>query len=326
MKGKKLILLLTALVVVLAAAIAVVIIKRTDERKAHIVLAVADGYVYNPSMNSTIVNSLTRRIENAGAKAQRIEVSETGGVDIVAEDVADVALLAAMLEPEGRLEFRRGVNSDLMPSLLQAIDSIDCTEYDPTGSQPKLADWMWVYENDAKDVFGKETLTYTDREGPELGIFSVADTAAVNAILDAASKRGELPSDIDFAWALMPDMTTEGQFVKLNCVYADRLLDGSYVTKAEALESMGQNVINIEMDADGAHMWKNITDQSIGQPIAILVDGKFVSAPVVNDVIEGGRSQITGSFTTEEAAAIASAVGAPANAVGMRVVEAAYVK
>ena len=48
--------------------------------------------------------------------------------------------------------------------------------------------------------------------------------------------------------------------------------------------------------------------KNIGKTISITLDGEVISAPTVNSVIPGGRGQITGSFTTEEAQTLASLI------------------
>ena len=64
----------------------------------------------------------------------------------------------------------------------------------------------------------------------------------------------------------------------------------------------------MEMNQAGATEWATITEKSAkeGIPIAIVLDGIVYSAPVANEKIEGGNSQITGSFTVEEAQDLAN--------------------
>ena len=53
--------------------------------------------------------------------------------------------------------------------------------------------------------------------------------------------------------------------------------------------------IDIQFDDEGTRIWKRVTAQNIGRPLAIVVDGVVLSAPYVNSAIEGGRAQITGA-------------------------------
>ncbi len=62
----------------------------------------------------------------------------------------------------------------------------------------------------------------------------------------------------------------------------------------------------MNMKPEAAKQWARITAANIEKQVAIVLDGQVYSAPRVNSVIEGGRSQITGNFTTEEAKDLAN--------------------
>ena len=55
------------------------------------------------------------------------------------------------------------------------------------------------------------------------------------------------------------------------------------------------------MNAEGAKAWARLTKENIGKAVAIVLDDMVYSAPNVQVEITGGRSQITGHFTPEEA-------------------------
>ena len=56
----------------------------------------------------------------------------------------------------------------------------------------------------------------------------------------------------------------------------------------------------MKMNTDGARKWASLTEQNVGHAIAIVLDGLVYSAPNVNGKIDGGSSQITGHFTTND--------------------------
>ena len=68
-------------------------------------------------------------------------------------------------------------------------------------------------------------------------------------------------------------------------------------------------VVSLEFNREGAKKFAQATEEHLGQPIVIVLDGQILSAPVVQDVITGGKAQITG---------IASAADAQRIAVGLR--------
>jgi len=60
------------------------------------------------------------------------------------------------------------------------------------------------------------------------------------------------------------------------------------------------------MNANGAKLWKKITEDNKGNSIAIVLDNLVYSYPVVNEAIPNGRSSITGAFSLEEAKDLAN--------------------
>jgi SecD/SecF fusion protein len=66
----------------------------------------------------------------------------------------------------------------------------------------------------------------------------------------------------------------------------------------------------MQMNHRGTKLWKRITSLNIGNPIAISMDNKIYSAPVVNCEIPNGASQISGNFSKEEADDLVNALSA----------------
>ena len=88
-------------------------------------------------------------------------------------------------------------------------------------------------------------------------------------------------------------------------------LDGSYVTDAAVgYDQLGNWIINIQMNADGSYIWEQLTEevyQNNGN-IAVAVDNYVYMAPsVFTGPISGGKTQISGNFTEEEAMDLANA-------------------
>jgi len=59
--------------------------------------------------------------------------------------------------------------------------------------------------------------------------------------------------------------------------------------------------VSITFDKTGARQFGKITGANVGKRLAIVLDGVVYSAPVIREKISGGRAQITGAFTDEEA-------------------------
>lgn len=61
-----------------------------------------------------------------------------------------------------------------------------------------------------------------------------------------------------------------------------------------------QPIVNFRFDSAGAKRFGRATQANVGRPFAIVLDGKVVSAPVIQEAILGGSGQISGQFTVQE--------------------------
>jgi SecD/SecF fusion protein len=89
--------------------------------------------------------------------------------------------------------------------------------------------------------------------------------------------------------------------------------------------SMGQAIVELEMNSKGARTFARVTAANIGKYLAIVLDSTVYSAPVIRSKIPSGRAQIEGSFTMEEAKNLsvvlrAGALPAPVKIVEQRIV------
>lgn len=80
-------------------------------------------------------------------------------------------------------------------------------------------------------------------------------------------------------------------------------LTGRYLSKAtlEFNQTTGEPTVSLQFNDAGSALFEKITRENIGKPVAIFLDGEVISAPTVNDTITGGKAQITGNFTPQEA-------------------------
>jgi len=86
-----------------------------------------------------------------------------------------------------------------------------------------------------------------------------------------------------------------------------------------------QTIVSFNLDRVGAKRFSKATTQGVGQQLAIILDGKIISAPRVSEPIIGGSGQITGDFTFQSATDLAlllrsGALPAPMNIIEERTV------
>ncbi|MGP1450781.1 MAG: protein translocase subunit SecD [Wolinella sp.] len=87
------------------------------------------------------------------------------------------------------------------------------------------------------------------------------------------------------------------------------IIDGSMLTDARvAYDQNNQPVINFTLDSQGAKIFGDFSGKNIGNRMAIVLDNKVYSAPVIRERIGGGSGQISGGFSVNEASDIAIAL------------------
>lgn len=99
-------------------------------------------------------------------------------------------------------------------------------------------------------------------------------------------------------------------------------LTGKYLEKAElGFDQVTRSpLVVLEFDKEGTEMFEELTEKNLGRYLAIYIDGEMVSSPVVQNVISGGKAQISGEFTLEEARSLARNLNAGALPVPIEII------
>ena len=101
------------------------------------------------------------------------------------------------------------------------------------------------------------------------------------------------------------------------------LLTGEYLTDARVQidSQFNESYISINFDKKGARIFERITEENVKKRLAIVLDNKVYSAPVIQEKITGGEARITGNFTTEEARDLAIVLRAGALPAPVEIIE-----
>ncbi|WP_256808223.1 preprotein translocase subunit SecD [Bradyrhizobium sp. Bra64] len=93
----------------------------------------------------------------------------------------------------------------------------------------------------------------------------------------------------------------------LYLVARDSALDGDDISYAAPGFASGTKdpIASFRFNGRGTRRFAHVTEENIGRPFAIVLDGKVISAPVIREPITGGSGQISGNFTLEEANSVA---------------------
>ena len=104
---------------------------------------------------------------------------------------------------------------------------------------------------------------------------------------------------------------------RLGGIKGDQLTDA----RQSYEQQTNQPVVSITFDQQGGAKFAKLTTENVNRPFAIILDGKVLSAPNINEPILGGSAQISGSFTVETANQLAIALRSGALPVDLKVIE-----
>ncbi|HMU12722.1 MAG: protein translocase subunit SecDF [Bacteroidetes bacterium] len=136
-----------------------------------------------------------------------------------------------------------------------------------------------------------------------LGYCRVIDTTKVNAMLRRVTVQSPDPSyGIRLAWSSKAERSTGAnsiEFLTLRALKVPRdgkpRIDGRFIIDArQDFDPLkGDPVVGMDMNDDGARIWKQMTGENVGKAIAITLDDAVVSAPAPSEEIPNGSSRIT---------------------------------
>lgn len=135
--------------------------------------------------------------------------------------------------------------------------------------------------------------------------------------------KGRIPPGDEILYQVKRDPET-GKEIKIPFLLKKRtLLTGAYITDARVQIDPRTNepYVLLTFDSRGARIFARITGENIKKRLAIILDKKVYSAPVIQDKITGGRAQITGAFSMQEAHDLAIVLRAGALPAPVKVVE-----
>lgn len=253
---------------------------------------------------SSSTNVLRTRIDQFGVVAPNIqELEKDGQILLELPGVKEHDRVRELLKSSANLEFYETTPVNDIAPMLQALDNALRT--DSTGNGKGLFDYFVQVGNPYNPInVGSATETARD---------------TINAILASNVAKGILPSNLKLAWEFKPEIvqvddSVRGkrnlsiyQLVALKTSNGKPALSGDVITSATSdYDAMTGNYVSMNMKPEAARQWARITAANLNKPVAIVLDNQVYSSPNVNSVIEGGRSQITGNFTTDEAKDLAN--------------------
>ena len=169
-------------------------------------------------------------------------------------------------------------------------------------------------------------------QSPQLGFAKANDTARVNKIVNE-HKEKLMMENVKFVWSAK-EMKFQDNDTLYYTMYALQIPDdgkarvgGSDIDKARVSvdPNDGSIGVSVSMNSRGAEEWGDMTAENVGNFIAITMDEKVFSAPVINGPIRGGETLISGGFSAEEAKSLSNLLNAGALPAPCKIIDEAVV-
>ena len=152
--------------------------------------------------------------------------------------------------------------------------------------------------------------------GPVVGYVSKKDTGKLDKYLALDVVKSKFPSNVHFCYGAEdgsknhdPNGIVPLYAIKMPAGGAARL-EGDHITtdRADYSPLNGQPDVNMDMDINGARIWKDMTARQAAAHgyIAVVLDDRVYSCPHVENEIASGSTEISGSFTAEQAQDLAN--------------------
>jgi SecD/SecF fusion protein len=283
---------------------------------------------------------LVKRIDKFGVAQPNINLDENKGViNVELAGISDPARVRKFLQSSANLQFWEVYQiNELASSLKNADENLQKYLNGVTTDSSKSKDSSLSKKN-ANPFFKviNPIDVQTDKSGkqffaPAIGNVALQDTAIFFNYINNEVVKNSLPSNIKFLFGI-EEKAAKGN-MRYFPLYAIKTqpgtekapLEGEGVEEAKQdYDELGKPAIKMNMTSVGAKTWAKLTGKNVGRPIAIALDEIVYSAPRVNGAIEGGSSEISGSFTVEEAQDLANILksgklDAPAKIVAEQVV------
>ena len=271
---------------------------------------------------------LRKRIDKFGVTQPNIQrLGSSGRILIELPGAKDIDRIQNLLQSTAQLEFWETYkNEDFINFISSANDYLSSIQIENLKSESiesDIDDLLSEVEQTSDSIQNRSNpllslvRAYSYQGGPIIARFLPRDQELVNSYLTLPDVRKLLPRDYRYAKFLWgkedQDGLTSLYAIKSNRDDLSPLSGGVVVDASQTYDAVGNAAVSMQMNAQGARVWENLTGVAYSQSsnIAIVLDDVVYSAPgVTRGAISGGRSEITGEFDLNEAIDLANVLRA----------------
>ena len=304
---------------------------------------------------STAFEVLRSRIDKFGVVQPNIQrIGTSGRIQVELPGAKDIERVSKLLESTAKLQFWEVYSNIEVQNFFFAAnakaaellkeETNTTKEKDSTKTSDSIEDLI-AETSDSTEVANQKSLfTYLfpnvaqnqNQANSLVAQAKVADTAKVNSLLKNREVRSLLPDNlryVKFLWDYKSQPSADGtsEIIGLYAIKGNRndvaTIEGDVIADAKQdYDQLSKPVVSMAMNGVGTKQWTKMTSENVGQYVAVVLDNYVYTAPIVNQVISGGQTQISGgSMTVEEAQDIATVLKAGKLPAPARIIEAEVV-
>ena len=276
---------------------------------------------------------LRKRIDKFGVTQPNIQrLGTSGRILVELPGAKDVDRVQNLLQSTAQLEFWETYKNDQLINFLIEANTLVGKQINSKKIQNDSNKNVESSEIDdlLADVASQDSIVQTNNPildrivgqgfqgGPVLAQFAARDSEIIMDYLNQPEVRRLLPSEYRYIRFVWGKPLSEGNVVELFALKSNRdniapLSGGVVVDALQTFDQLGNPAVSMQMDSRGSRIWENMTGKAYkdASNIAIVLDNIVYSAPGVSSgAISGGRSEITGNFTLNEAIDLANVLRA----------------
>ena len=277
---------------------------------------------------------LRKRIDKFGVTQPNIQrLGTSGRILVELPGAKDVDRVKNLLQSTAQLEFWETFKNDALLGFLIQANELVSSQAQNIAVEDALEDKDAASEIDdlLADVASTDSIaTPTEnlildkivgqgfQGGPVLAQFAARDGEEILGYLNQPEVRKLLPSEYRYVRFALGKPEADSDIVELFALRSNRdnrapLSGGVVVDAVQTFDQLGNPAVSMQMDSRGSRIWEQMTGKAFKEAsnIAIVLDEIVYSAPGVSSgAIAGGRSEITGDFSLNEAIDLANVLRA----------------
>ncbi|UCC79612.1 MAG: protein translocase subunit SecD [Candidatus Zixiibacteriota bacterium] len=294
----------------------------------HMVLQVRDprGGEVSSYVQDQVLEKIRIRVDKYGITEPEIMKSGADQIVVDLPGYTDIDTAKTLIGSTAQLQFHLLRSREECEALLLAMDSVLAerleTGEEEVGEEAAATDESDTTDQALVDLFGEEL---ADTAAAELDEEEFEKTRPFSALLDRFTGawyeitmenfhvaqqyleipevQAVIPANHTLMWGTRPERLGDRDFQTLYVLNSNIEMTGeSLVSAQEAYDQLRRPVVNFELDSNGARKFASLTGKHIGEPLAIVIDGRVESAPEIQSrIAKNGQITMGGDATISEA-------------------------